>query len=500
MNTQWHEICANLQRRLAPGTFKVWVEPLQACLTGDRLELLAPNDFVASWVRERLLHEVRLAATEVLGPSAIVRVSTAPPTPAASTETVSVRGGAALPFALPAPVTASSMASAASSAADPVDGARAPLTAREKPLPSPTALPRGPLFAHEQGMLPYETPVAPVQWRYSFDDFVVGPCNDLAHAAARNMVRITGSVDTLFVSSGPGLGKTHLTQAVGRALCDASNRSAPRVEYLTAETFATCFVQAMKTRTIDRFKQRFRDVDVLLLEDVHFLQNKEKMQDEVLSTIRTLHDRGSRVVLTSSFAPRELSNVDERLVSRFCAGFLAGMDKPDQATRRRILQDKARLQNTELDGDVCDLLAERLTGDVRQLESCLHNIILRAGLAGRAISLDMAREIIAQYAQDTPFFDLDSIIRKVCEAFGLAPTQLETKSRKSDLVTARNTIFYLARRHTDLSLAHIGEHFGRRHSTVLKGIAAVERELRRESPAGRQIANTLALIERNANL
>lgn len=348
-------------------------------------------------------------------------------------------------------------------------------------------------------MLPlYGVPSAKTNWRYGFSDFVVGPCNDLAHAAAQTMIRTTGAVDTLFLSSGPGLGKTHLTQAVGRALCESSNRAAPRVEYLTAETFASCFVQAMKARDIDRFKSRFRDVDILLLEDVHFLQNKEKMQDEVLSTIKSLHERGSRVVLTSSFAPRELSNVDDRLVSRFCAGFLAGMEKPDKATRRRILQEKAKNQNTVLDDEVSDLMAERLTGDVRQLESCLHNIILRANLLGRTISADMALEIIAQYAQDAPFFDLGAITRKVCEGFGLSPSQLNTKSRKNDLVIARNTIFYLARRHTDLSLAHIGDAFGRRHSTVLKGIASIERELRRESPTGRQIANTLALIERNS--
>ena len=497
MNTQWQKICENLQRRLAPGTFKVWVEPLRVHLNGDQLDLLAPNDFVANWVRERLLHDVRDAVCDVLGASATVCVRTGD-APHAAPSSPSAIATNRLPACLPqsAPVTGQ----------------------REKPLPVPvvasatqlaplTAPPlqgayaaHGPLFSHEQGMLPFETPQSTVQWRYSFDDFVVGACNDLAHAAARNMIRASGAVDTLFVSSGPGLGKTHLTQAVGRALCESSNRNAPRVEYLTAESFASSFVQAMKSRTIDRFKHRFRDVDVLLLEDVHFLQNKEKMQDEVLSTIKTLHDRGSRVVLTSSFAPRELSNVDERLVSRFCSGFLAGMDKPDQATRRRILQEKARQQQASLDEEVCDMLAERLTGDVRQLESCLHNIILRAGLLGRTVNLDMAREILAQYAQDMPFFDLETITRKVCEAFGLAPDQLETKSRKLNLVTARNTIFYLARRHTDLSLAHIGEPFGRRHSTVLKGIAAVERELRRESPAGRQIANTLTLIERNATL
>ena len=173
----------------------------------------------------------------------------------------------------------------------------------------------------------------PHNWRYAFDSFVVGPTNDMAYAAARNMARSGAAVDTLFLSSGPGLGKTHLTQAVGQALCEASNRSNPKVEYLTAEEFSSCFVQALQSRTVDRFKGRFRDVDLLLLEDVHFLQGKEKMQDEVLSTIKSLQEKGSRVVLTSSFAPCELRNVDNSLVSRFCSGFLAGIGRPARTTR-----------------------------------------------------------------------------------------------------------------------------------------------------------------------
>ena len=144
------------------------------------------------------------------------------------------------------------------------------------------------------------------------------------------------------------------------------------------------------------------------------------------------------------------------------------------------------------------LETERLpvAGDIRQLESCVHNLLLKAKLLGCTISVEMAQEILAQYSLDDPFVDVDSIIRKVCEGFGLSPEQLASRSRKQNLVVARNTIFYLARKHTELSLQDIGDKFSRRHSTVLKGIASVERELRRESPLGRQIAGTLALLER----
>ena len=465
MKTQWLKICEMLQDRLNPGTYKVWVAPLSAELEGNRIRLTAPNGFVATWVRDRLLNEISDTAAAVFGKSMDVSViagtppqkgSRTPVRPAIETETTPRR-----PRTVPRPAT-----------------------------PAVT-------IAAEQLSLPITMPVRQTQhWRYGFDSFIVGPTNDMAYAAARNMTRPEAAVDTLFLSSGPGLGKTHLTQAVGQALCEASNRANPKVEYLTAEEFSSCFVQALQARTVDRFKGRFRDVDLLLLEDVHFLQGKEKMQDELLSTIKSLQSRGSRVVLTSSFAPCELRNVDNSLVSRFCSGFLAGIEKPEASTRRRILQEKARKSEMPLSDSVVDLLADRLTGDIRQLESCVHNLVLKAKLLGCSISVDMAQEILAQYSLDDPFVDVDAIIRKVCEGFGLAPDQLVSRSRKQNLVVARNTIFYLARRHTELSLQDIGDKFSRRHSTVLKGIAAVERELRRESPLGRQIAGTLAMLER----
>ncbi len=470
MKSQWLKIRENLQKTLDPGTFKVWVLPLEARVKKTELVLCAPNEFVAGWVRERLSDAVAAAAEQTL--------------------------------CRPMTVTVCARRAEGDALLTPLPARRAVGRVREVPAAEAEGRGAAPMpAAPEQLSLPLQmpTPRRPV-WRYGFEDFVVGPCNDMAYAAACGMTRSTAAVDTLFLSSGPGLGKTHLTQAVGRTLCEASNLERPKVEYLTAEEFGNCFVQAMKARELDRFKNRFRELDVLLLEDVHFLRNKEKMQDEVLSTVKSVQGHGGRVVLTSSFAPRELSNLDESLVSRFCSGFVAGIEKPDQATRRRILLEKARSREACLSEDVADFMAGNLNGDVRLLESCLNNLILRAKLLGKEISEDLAREIVAQCARETPFLDFASIIRKVCEGFGLAAEQLSSRSRKASFVLARNTIFYLARKHTDLSLKDIGLQFNRRHSTVIKGIAAVERELQRETATGRQIADTVGIIERNSRL
>ena len=467
----WGQIREILQESLNPGIFKVWISPLHADVDGTTIRLTASNDFVASWVRERLMGDIVGAATTVLG----------------ERPTITVVAGGTKP-----------KAHAASKVSAPKT---APASAPSKPVEAPSVILGADARAVQQA-LPVERPLVSktIDWRFDFDSFVVGPSNDLAFAASQGITRESLACSTLFLSSAPGLGKTHLMQAVGGQLCKRSNRANPRVEYLTAEEFATGLVTSLKHRDTERFKARYRDVDLLLLEDIHFLQGKERMQDEVLATIKSLQSRGSRVVLSSSFAPRDLKDVDNQLVSRFCSGFLAVIDKPDFATRRDILCKKANLYQVDLPENVTDLLAENIHSDVRQIESCLHNLILKARILNEQISMDMAWDVIGHYAAHDPVMNMDSIVRCVCSCFGLSYDQLNSRSRKRELVTARNTIFYLARKHTDLSLKQIGVQFNRRHSTVLKGITNLEREMSRSTPTGRQVSNTVKMIEKNGRI
>ncbi|MEG6506974.1 chromosomal replication initiator protein DnaA [Nitratidesulfovibrio sp. 1201_IL3209] len=497
----WGQIQNILEKSLNPGLFKVWISPLAAEVRDDVLRLVAPNEFVAAWVRDRLLDDIVQAATAVLGSAPTVVVDAAPH----GAVPLSPRAGRA-DAAASAPgagldAGASEAAPADGAQALPVSAAPAPYVAHAVQAVAARSASGAAARASQLGLpLDMPAPNRALNWRFSFDSFVVGASNELAYAASRGICRETLSADTLFLSSGPGLGKTHLMQAVGRALCDASNRATPRVEYLTAEEFATRLIAALKAREVDRFKARYRDVDVLLLEDVHFLQGKERMQDEVLATVKALKSRGSRVVLSSSFAPRDLKNLDTQLVSRFCSGFLAHIDKPGFETRRRILCEKARLHQVMLPDNVTDLLADHIRSDVRQIESCLHNLVLKAKLLNRQISMEMAWEVLGHYAQQEVVMDFEGIVRKVCEGFGISPKQLNSRSRKREYVVARNSVFYLARKHTDLSLKEIGDRFSRRHSTVLKGITSIEREMSRETPLGRQVSNTLSLIERNGRI
>ncbi|GFM37412.1 chromosomal replication initiator protein DnaA [Desulfovibrio psychrotolerans] len=512
----WPHIQQILQKRLTPGLFKVWITPLAAEVSGKEIRLTAPNDFVASWVRDRLLDDITAAAAEVMslsqndlsatGEMPVVTVCASKTPQQAPARTLTQAGVLPLNQADHAEAAFGAKTVADWRICDAGEVANGFAASGERfgvAGGTQYSMTQQAGFAETRQMsLPISQPLVSrvVDWRFDFESFVVGPSNNLAFAASQGITRSSQSADTLFLSSGPGLGKTHLMQAVGNELCRSSNRSRVRVEYLTAEEFGTRLIAALKSREVDRFKARYRDVDLLLLEDVHFLQGKERMQDEVLATIKALQSRGSRVVLSSSFAPRDLKELDSQLVSRFCSGFLAAIERPDFATRRDILRRKASQYQVTLPDNVTDLLAENIRADVRQIESCLHNLILKARILNQQISMNIAWEVISQYASHETVMDMESIVRCVCNGFDLSPSQLNSRSRRRELVVARNTVFYLARKHTDMSLKDIGDHFNRKHSTVLKGITNLEREMSRETPIGRQVASTVALIERNGRV
>lgn len=444
----WDRISHSLERTLAPGHFQLWIKPLQGCLENDTLVLRAPNDFVCTWVRERMLGRIRDAATDVLGFAPRVDLGSA-------------QAGA--PMLTPEP--------------------RAPqktIITRQMGLPMAHAL-----------------PTQTVQnWRHQFDDFIVGPCNNLAYVASRSFCQDVAGSDQLFLCSAPGLGKTHLAQAIGSEIARQTNRQHLRVCYLSAEEFSSQLVMAIKAKAVEQFKSRFRaDVDLLLLEDVHFFQGKEKMQDELLNTLKSLQNQGRRVVMTSAFLPRELSDIDPNLTSRLAQGFMAVISKPDRQTRLAIIDAKARAAQVRVPVSVAELLATRITSDVRQLESCLKNIFLKSRLLNMDISMELAWDILQNFDLGDPNIDLDKIISFVCQAYGFGFEELCSKSRKRDRVIARNTAFYLARKHTDLSLVDIGRRFNRKHSTVIKGIASVEQEVSRKTSLGNQIARTINQLQ-----
>ncbi|MCR5563899.1 MAG: chromosomal replication initiator protein DnaA [Desulfovibrio sp.] len=453
MNEQWAKIRKNLEKMLSPGDFKVWIASLSAQVDAAGLVLSAPHAYMAHVLGSRLRKSIEACARPVLGDKARVDIRVAAPAPAVP------------------------CASAAAPAASRTDLAVPTQCVLPMPVPATAPLPK---------------------WRFGFDDFVVGPSNTLAVAAAQDVCRANGDVRTLFVNATAGLGKTHLAHSMGQ---DISRKSCGRrIAYMTGGDFASRFIAALKSSALEDFKDNLRHLDVLLFEDVHFLQGKPKMQETALFVVKGIQDRGGRVVYTSSFSPRELQKVDNQLVSQFCSGVLTHIDRPDRDMRRDILMRKAAAISVRLTEKVCDLLAERLHGDVRQLESCLGSLAFRAKTLHTEITCDLALEVLADYADvsDTP--DIAAMIRFVCESYGLEESALNSRSRRQECVIGRNTVFYLARKHTDMPLREIGQIFNRRHSTVLEGITALEREMSRKTSLGRQIDRVVALVEKRAGL
>lgn len=408
-------------------------------LKGRTLYLKAPNEFVASWVRDRHAREIADAAKSILDfvPEIQVRVDSAGPKPAAP-------------------------------------------TVRTQRKEHQLSLPLSPDIGLDK------------RFKFDFERFVVGPSNELAYAASKSVCSQDLSADQLFLCSSPGLGKTHLIHSIGSLLGKNNARRKIRLAYLSAEEFANQMIFALKNRRIDEFKKQFRDgIDMLLLEDIHFFQGKEKIQDEFLATIDSLKNQGKKIALSSTFLPKELKDVDGKLMSRLSQGFLAVIDKPDYETRLRILENKSKAMQFSVPAEVNELLADKIHSDVRQLESCLQNLVLKARLLRQSISLDLAWEVLKNYDVHGPRVDMSRIVEFVCSVYSVTSSQLASKSRKKQHVLARNTAFYLARMYTELSLKEIGRSFNRRHSTVLKGISNLEREINRQTPLGRQVKETV---------
>ncbi len=341
------------------------------------------------------------------------------------------------------------------------------------------------------------------KWRYSFDDFVVGDSNRMAATAARDMCRPDSYAETLFVSSDTGLGKTHIVQSAVRELLNTRGTDA-RVAYLTADEFYSRYRLALSSNDLDGFQEKVRSLDFLLMEDVQFLVRKTMTQEILLGLVKHLRNKGSKVVFTSRYRTNELKDIDPALVSFLGAGLQTVMDAPDYEMRCEIVRRKARAANIPLSEEVVDILASSLEGDVRRIESCLQTIFLKARVDGHRPDPDLAREVVeglVEKREDEPrIVSFDLLLSHTCKCCGLTEGQLCSPVRKRPHVEARNVLFYLARNHAHLTYEQIGARVNRTHSTVIKGITTIEHKLTLDTPAARQTAHLVELIEKNAGL
>jgi chromosomal replication initiator protein len=312
--------------------------------------------------------------------------------------------------------------------------------------------------------------------RNTFENFVVGSNNSFAHAAALAVAENPGQAyNPLFLYSGVGLGKTHLLHAIGQYV--AAHHKALRVTYVTCEKFTNQFIEAIQNNQLVRFRRRYRQTDVFLIDDVQFLSGKERIQEEFFHTFNALHEAHKQIVLTCDRAPAEMMNLEQRLVSRFEWGMTADIQPPDMETRVAILRRKAALLGVSLPDQIIDFLAQRIRSNVRRLEGALQRVICYRSVAGDKLSLEAVEQLLRDLLQDENRHTLtiEAIQKKVAEHFDIRLADMSSKRRPEHIAFPRQIAMYLARTLTQSSLSAIGEAFGGRdHGTVLHACRQVE--------------------------
>ncbi|MFN4099114.1 MAG: chromosomal replication initiator protein DnaA [Pararhodobacter sp.] len=459
-NGVWGNVRGKLRDTVGENNFITWIAPLG--LTGHQggvAQLTAPTNFIANWVNRNYTDQI-VRALNAAGAAVhkleIAVETRAPvvPSPAILTPGARVQGTITM--------------------AD--DSA----TARPAPQTSD------------------DLPGAPLDARYTFDNFVVGKPNALAHAAARRVAEGAAvTFNPLFLYGGVGLGKTHLMHAIAWEL-QARNPEA-RVLYLSAEQFMYRFVQALRERQIMDFKSLFRSVDILMVDDVQFIAGKESTQEEFFHTFNALIDQNKQIVISADRAPGEIKDLEERIRSRLQSGLVVDLHPTDYELRLGILQQKVELNranygNVSIAPDVLEFLAHRITNNVRVLEGALTRLFALASLLGREITLDMTQDTLADILRSSERkVTVEEIQRKVAEHYNIRLSDMIGPKRLRTIARPRQIAMYLSKQMTTRSLPDIGRRFGGRdHTTILHGVRKVE-ELRASDS---QLAEDLELLRR----
>lgn len=329
--------------------------------------------------------------------------------------------------------------------------------------------------------------------KYTFDSFVVGPFNELAHAASVTVVNKPGiAYNPLFIYGKTGHGKTHLIQAIGNQL----KRSGKKVFYVTSERFTVDYMNALQNGTANSFKDKYRQYDVLIMDDVQFLMNKEKTQEELFHLFNAMHDNNKQIVFSSDVHPSLMSNMEVRLQSRFSQGMIVDIPQPDIESRSAILRSKAAQNSLTLSDDVVEHLANTIEGNIRELEGALNTILCQSQLLGRALTLDEVKVLIKNSTRPRKSLAVSDVVDKVARYFNIEPASIYEKTRRKEVVKPRQLIMFILREDFQVSYPAIGQKLGGRdHTTVIHSCEKIKRELKDDPELEEEVSQIRLLLK-----
>jgi chromosomal replication initiator protein len=424
----WSEISGRLRGALNDSTYSTWFGEVGGLeLAGDTLVLAVPNDFTRDWIEGHFRGLIGAAVRDILGGERPLELRVA----------AAEDGEPGLP-GLPAPVVQ---------------------------------------------RLPVRPESGGFNAKYTFDSFVIGSSNRFAHAAALAVAEAPAQAyNPLFIYGGTGLGKTHLLQAVAQYVSEHSSELS--VRYVTSETFMNDFINSLRDKRIEGFKQRYRAYDVLLIDDVQFFEHKERIQEEFFHTFNSLYEAGSQIVMSSDRPPRDIATLEERLRSRFEWGLITDIQPPDLETRIAILRKKVKVDGIQVhDEQVLTFIASRVSTNIRELEGALTRVVAFSSLTGRAMTVELSQDVLKDvFPQgEAAEVSIKRIQDLVAERFNMSLEELCGDKRSQSIVYPRQVAMYLSRELTDSSLPKIGKEFGGRdHTTVIHATSKIARLIRED--------------------
>ena len=501
----WSSLQGALRRRIRREQFETWFRRAELrSSTGGALVLAVQNTFAADWLRTHYREALDLSIEEVLGrataleivvdseltvPARVRNVSgetndpSAPGSSAPGSSTVNTPSGADAP-ATGTPQTAALQTQLANTVHANPGSARPSLDSARWNSAGPES---GLMWSSDVTLNP----------NYRFDNFVVGPCNRFAYAAAVGVSESPGkSYNPFFLHGSVGLGKTHLLQSLCYSLLERT--PGVRILYLSCETFINHFISALENGDLHKFRTKYRNVDLLVVDDIHLLANKERTQEEFFHTFNTLYNAGKQIVLSSDSPPKEIPTLQERLVSRFKWGLVTEIETPCYETRMAILKRKSKERGHELPDQVAQLLAEHIDSNIRELEGAVNRLISYAGLNRQEITTDLVRRLLRDiFTQPKGQPTMDDVLRVVTAHFQVKVTELQSRRRTKAIAFPRQVAMFLARSITRHSLEEVGGFFGGRdHTTVLYAVEQIDKQMRADERFRGTVQGLLAQLQR----